>query len=63
MIIMTNFYRLVASKNYDSSDALRLAQLELFNRAGRDLPVYFSHPLFWAVFTPMGDGITKGNAE
>ena len=57
-IIMTDFYERIASKKFDSSEALRAAQLELFNRAGKDLRLLYSHPLFWAVFTPLGDGIT-----
>ncbi|MDI9409871.1 MAG: CHAT domain-containing protein, partial [Candidatus Pacebacteria bacterium] len=58
MIIMSNFYKRIAEKSADSSTALREAQLDLFKRAGKDLPTLMSHPLFWAVFTPLGDGVT-----
>ena len=59
MIIMSNFYKSLVEKKIDSSTALRDAQLDLFNRAGKDLPLLFSHPLFWAVFTPLGDGVVQ----
>ncbi|MDI9409291.1 MAG: CHAT domain-containing protein [Candidatus Pacebacteria bacterium] len=59
MIIMSNFYKKIADKSADSSAALQDAQLDLFNRSGKDLPTLFSHPLFWAVFTPLGDGLTQ----
>jgi CHAT domain-containing protein len=36
--------------------ALRAAQLDILDRAGKDLPVAWSHPLFWSAFTLVGDG-------
>ena len=38
------------------ADALQRAQMEIFNSAGNDLPVYWSHPLYWGAFSIVGDG-------
>jgi CHAT domain-containing protein len=40
----------------DTADALRDAQLEILDDAGGDLPVYWSHPLYWGAFSLVGDG-------
>lgn len=56
--LMGLMYRGIASGKYDTANALRNAQLDMLARAGKDFPVLFSHPLFWSVFTPMGDGFT-----
>lgn len=41
------------------SAALRQAQLSVLQGAGGDFPVYWSHPLFWAAFTLVGDGAAR----
>ncbi len=39
-----------------SAEALRRAQLAIFDEAGDELPVYWSHPIYWGAFTLVGDG-------
>ena len=56
MIIMSNFYKTISEKTDDSSTALQKAQLDLFNRAGKDLPLLFSHPYFGRSLRPLGTG-------
>ncbi|MCX8505730.1 MAG: CHAT domain-containing protein [Alphaproteobacteria bacterium] len=61
--LMEMFYRNINSKTMDTASSLRDAQLKIIARSGKDMPVLFSHPLFWAVFEAIGDGIQVDNPK
>jgi len=50
------FEELGRTPGLSSAEALRRAQMGIFEDAGRDLPTYWSHPIFWGAFTFVGDG-------
>lgn len=54
-LMRETFTRLKAGGN-GSAMAIKAAQADILDRAGKDLPVAWSHPLFWAAFTLVGDG-------
>jgi CHAT domain-containing protein len=55
--LMKTLYTQFATRRIDTANALRIAQTDMISRSGKDLPILFSHPLFWAVFTAVGDGV------
>jgi CHAT domain-containing protein/tetratricopeptide (TPR) repeat protein len=61
--LMDAMYKGIAGGRLDTAHALQAAQLSLIDNAGKDEnPVIFSHPLFWAVFTALGDGVEPSGA-
>jgi len=50
------FENLGRNRGMGTAEALQRAQMEIFNQAGEDLPVYWSHPLYWGAFSLVGDG-------
>lgn len=57
-ILMTRFYDIMGkSREAGAAEALRQAQRDLIANAIDRGAVVFSHPLFWSVFTLIGDGI------
>ncbi|MDI9349651.1 MAG: CHAT domain-containing protein [Candidatus Symbiobacter sp.] len=62
--LMGMFYSNVNGKNMDTSAAMRDAQLKIIQRStGKDMPVLFSHPLFWSVFAVIGDGVEASKPD
>jgi CHAT domain-containing protein len=63
--LMGTLYKQVATRKVDTANALRIAQMEMLQRAGKEanFPVIFSHPLFWSVFTALGDGVQPDAAS
>jgi len=39
-----------------TAEALQRAQMEILDDAGGELPIYWSHPLYWGAFSLVGDG-------
>jgi len=52
----TMFENLGRNRGMGTAEALQRAQMEIFNQAGDDLPLYWSHPLYWGAFSLVGDG-------
>ncbi len=50
------FEELGSQPGLSSAEALRRAQMDIFNEAGDELPVFWSHPIYWGAFTFVGDG-------
>jgi CHAT domain-containing protein len=58
-LIADTLSRLVSGQDGGLEGSLRMAQLGIIDRAGKDLPANLAHPFFWAPFALIGDGMAQ----